>query len=250
MYFVTRFNINLMPKLPILMYHSVTANANKSKGLTISIENLEAQFKFLKENGYTSLHFNDLQSFKTPEDFPKKAVIITFDDVYINQLEHAYPLLQKHELKACFYIPFQYVGGVNEWDKGKEPIMSVEQLKSMESKTIELGLHSFEHKKYSELSVEAIQKDFDECKKNIIKNTLSVNNTLAYPYGKYPKKGKTQLDFFKALNENKIAYGLRIGNRVNKFPFKNNYEVQRLDIKGEDTLKVFERKLKKGKSWF
>ncbi|WP_055448895.1 polysaccharide deacetylase family protein [Lacinutrix mariniflava] len=239
-----------MAKLPILMYHSVSANANNSKGLTISAKNLEVQFKFLKENGYTSLHFSDLQTLKTPADFPEKAVIITFDDVYVNQLEYAYPLLQKYGLKACFYIPFKYVGAVNEWDKGKEAIMTVAQLKTMDSKTIELGLHSFEHRRYSDLSVETIQEDFDKCKAFVVDNDLNIHNTLAYPYGSYPKKGEVRKVFFDVLNENKIAYGLRIGNRVNTFPFKNNYEVQRLDIKGEDGLKAFERKLKKGKSWF
>ena len=239
-----------MPKLPILMYHSVSANANDSKGLTISTSNLETQFKFLKDNGYTSLHFNDLQNLKTPQDFPEKAVIITFDDVYVNQLEYAYPLLQQYGLKACFYIPLQYVGGVNEWDQGQEPILSVAQLKSLDSKTIELGLHSFEHKRYDKMTTQEIALDFEKCIASQDKYQLDLSNILAYPYGKYPKKGKEKQQFFELLNGFKAAYGLRIGNRVNTFPFKNNYEVQRLDIKGEDTLKSFERKLKKGKSWF
>ncbi len=70
-----------MPNLPILMYHGVSTKASESNGLTISTENLEAQFRYLKENGYTSLHFSDLQQLKDSADFPKKAVIITFDDV-------------------------------------------------------------------------------------------------------------------------------------------------------------------------
>jgi len=239
-----------MPKLPILMYHSVSANANDSKGLTISTSNLETQFKFLKDNGYTSLHFSDLQNIKTPQDFPEKAVIITFDDVYVNQLEYAYPLLQQYGLKACFYIPFQYVGGVNEWDEGQEPIMSVAQLKSLDSKTIELGLHSFEHKRFDLMTTQEIALDFEKCITFQEDHQLDLSNVLAYPYGKYPKKGKEKQSFFELMYGYKIAYALRIGNRVNTFPFKNNYEVQRLDIKGEDTLKSFERKLKKGKSWF
>ncbi|WP_046744196.1 polysaccharide deacetylase family protein [Kordia zhangzhouensis] len=239
-----------MPKLPILMYHAVSENALESKGLTISTDNLEAQFRYLKENDYTSLHFGDLQQLKTPSDFPKKAVIITFDDVYINQLELAYPLLQKYHLKASFYIPFQYVNGVDEWNTGKEKIMSVEQLKSMDEATIELGLHSFAHKKYDALTEEEMDKDFEKCKAFIVENQLNVSNVLAYPYGKYPRKDPQQTSFFKKLHEHKVAFGLRIGNRVNNYPFKNNYEVQRLDIKGEDSLKKFISKLKRGKSLF
>lgn len=239
-----------MPKLPILMYHAVATDVSESIGLTISTENLEAQFRYLKENGYTSLHFSDLQQLKNPADFPEKAVIITFDDVYVNQLELAYPLLQKYGLKACFYIPFQYVDGVDEWNTGSEKLMSVAQLKSMDEATIELGLHSFAHKKYNELSEEAINEDFEKCKAFIFENQLNISNVLAYPYGKYPRKNPEQKTFFETLHKHKVAFGLRIGNRVNKYPFKNNYEVQRLDIKGEDSLKKFKSKLKRGKSFF
>ncbi|PIB32421.1 polysaccharide deacetylase [Gaetbulibacter sp. 5U11] len=239
-----------MPKLPILMYHSVTSKSHESKGLTIDVKILETQLLYLKANGYTTLHFKDLQQFNSAKDFPEKAVIITFDDVYVNQLELAYPLFVRHNLKACFYIPFKYVNGVNTWDEGEEPIMSVEQLQSLDNTIIELGLHSFAHQRYDQLSIEAIQADFDLCKAFIVKNNLDINNTLAYPYGKYPKTGEEQYAFFKCLKDNNIAYGLRIGNRVNKFPFKNHYEIQRLDIKGDDSIKVFQRKLKKGKNWF
>ena len=238
-----------MPKLPILMYHSVSANANESKGLTISAEKLEEQFMFLKEKGYKTLHFSDLQAFKSAKDFPEKAVIITFDDVYVNQLEYAYPLLKKHGLKACFYIPFKYVNGADDWNDGTEAIMSIDQLQSLDAEIIELGLHSFAHSRYNEMRKEDIQNDFDKCKIFIVENKLNVHNTLAYPYGKYPRKGEEQSTFFKILSKNKIAYGLRIGNRVNVFPFKNNYEIQRLDIKGEDALMTFKKKLKRGKSW-
>ncbi|MDX1272618.1 polysaccharide deacetylase family protein [Bizionia paragorgiae] len=239
-----------MAKLPVLMYHSVSEHLEESNGLTIAANKLDEHFQYLASNGYTTLHFKDLQGFTSPDQFPEKAVIITFDDVYVNQLELAYPLLKKYNFKACFYIPFQYVGKVDSWNTGKEPIMTVEQLKSLDQEVIELGLHSFEHKKYDEMSEEEVQEDFDKCKAFISQHKLNIHNTLAYPYGKYPKKGDYNTNFFASLDRNRIAYGLRIGNRVNHYPFANNYEVQRIDIKGEYALKTFIRKLKKGKSWF
>ncbi len=239
-----------MAKLPVLMYHNVSEKTSNSEGLTISAERLEEQFRFLKDDGYTSLHFSDLHIFKSSQDFPDKAVIITFDDVYVNQLQYAYPLLQQYGLKASFYIPFQYVGGTDDWNDGKESIMDILQLQSLNPEVIELGLHSFAHNRYNEMSVEEMQEDFDKCKSFIVENDLEIHNTLAYPYGKYPRKGKEQFSFFNVLNENTIAYGLRIGNRVNKFPFKNNYEVQRIDVKGEYDLAIFKKRLKRGKSLF
>jgi hypothetical protein len=44
-----------------------------------------------------------------------------------------------------------------------------------------------------------------------------------------------------------MKFGLKIGNRPNTFPFKDNYEIKRIDIKGLDNLMVFRLKIKFGK---
>ncbi|MDA9056940.1 hypothetical protein N9K49_03770 [Flavobacteriaceae bacterium] len=76
---------------------------------------------------------------------------------------------------------------------------------------------------------------------------MNVCNVLAYPYGNFPREIPQKIEFFELLQKQNIAYGLRIGNRLNKIPFKNNYELNRLDIKGEDSLFKFKLKLKLGK---
>ena len=236
-----------MPRLPILMYHNICDHPSKSKGLTLSYDKLEAQFQYLVAQGYTSLHFSDIEKFKHTNEYPKKPIIITFDDVYVNQYKFAYPLLKKYNLKACFYAPFSFVGGTDLWNNGTEEIMTVSQLKELDPAVIELGLHSFEHLRYSSLPIELIQEDFKKCHDFVSKYTLNVSNVLAYPYGKFPRKEPQKTHFFEVLKNQNIAYGLRIGNRLNKIPFKNNYELNRLDIKGEYNLFKFRLKLILGK---
>lgn len=236
-----------MSRLPILMYHSVCQSKLDSVGLTTAVDVMEAQFEYLAKNGYQTFHFSELQTFNKTNPLPGKSVIITFDDVYVNQLKFAYPLLKKYHLKATFFIPFKFVDGVDSWNTNSEKIMSVDQLKSLDSSVVELGLHSFEHDTYETMSMEEIDADFKKCDLFIKEHQLPVNNILAYPFGKYPRKNPEQEEFFKSLNEHHMAYGLRIGNRVNAFPFKNNYEVQRIDIKGDDSMTKFKLKLRFGK---
>ena len=233
-----------MSKLPILMYHNVVEDEAKSLNLSISASKLEAQFKFLCDNNYTTFHFKDLDNLK---ELPSKSIIITFDDVTECQLLYAVPLLEKYQLKASFFIPFTYVGNFDYWIEGKEKIMSAEQLKGLDSNLIELGYHSFEHKKYSSLSKEELEADFIKSNDFILENQLDIKPVLAYPFGNYAKKDTEFAVFEKIMRDNGIKYGLRIGNRVNKFPFKNNYLVKRIDIKGEDSLLKFRLKLKIGK---
>jgi len=229
------------------MYHDVCKDISHSKGLTIAADVLESHFSYLSKSGYTSLHFEQLQDFNVDNPLPGKSVIITFDDVYVSQLELAYPLLKKYGLKATFFIPFEYVGGRDAWSTNSKMIMDEVQLASMDRSVVELGLHSFHHGNYATMGIEEVDMDFEKCKDFVKKTGLPVNNILAYPYGKFPKEEPAKGKFFKCLHEHKMAYGLRIGNRVNRFPFKNNYEVQRIDIKGEDTLLKFKLKLRLGK---
>ncbi|WP_281322424.1 polysaccharide deacetylase family protein [Flavobacterium aestivum] len=233
-----------MSKLPILMYHNVVEDDSKSLDLSISISKLESQFKFLHDNNYKTFHFRDLENLK---ELPKKSIIITFDDVTECQLTYAVPLLEKYQLKASFFIPFSFVGNFDYWIEGKEKIMSVEQLKKLDSNLIELGHHSFEHKRYEALSKEELEVDFAKCNTFIKENQLDIKPVLAYPFGNYPKSNAEFAVFEKIMRENGIKYGLRIGNRVNDFPFKNNYLIKRIDIKGEDNLFRFRLKLKIGK---
>lgn len=232
-----------MAKLPVLMYHHISLT--QSEGLTISSKKLEEQFKYLAEKGYKTHYFKDLADIK--KFASKKNIIITFDDGYVSQKEIAIPLLKKYNLKATFFIPLNYLGKTDIWNTDSIDIMTVEQLQSIDSSIVELGYHSFFHKKYHELSTEEIQQDTDLCFKIVSEKTLPFTAALAYPYGKYPRDISGKKSFISLLQKNGFTYGLRIGNRLNTFPFRNPFEIQRIDVKGEYSLKKFAQKVKFGK---
>lgn len=227
-------------KLPILMYHNFSENSS-CKGLTISLIDFEKQMIYLKNKGYSTCFFSDLD-----KPITSKRIIITFDDVTENQLK-AVEILKKHQLKATLFIPFKYIGKTDLWNDGNEPIMKIETIKSLDNSVVELGLHSYSHQKYSDLSKEEIIEDFEKCFSIIKNENLQVTNVLAYPYGNYPKEKSKFIEFTDVLNQFEIKYALRIGNRLNKFPIKNNFLLKRIDVKGEDSLLKFKLKLIFGK---
>ena len=232
-----------MAQLPILMYHNVSQKEAASDGLTISSQKLEKQFQYLKENNFVTFHLSELALL---ESIPPKSVVLTFDDVTENQLVYACPLLEKYHLKATFFIPFQYIGKSDLWNKGSQKIMSIQEIKSL-GNNIELGLHSFAHGKYDAMSASEINEDFKKCFQIIEQNNLKVYQAIAYPFGNFPKKNPKNAVFKSVLEKNNIIMGLRIGNKVNKFPFKNPYEIMRIDVKGQDSLLKFKLKLRFGK---
>jgi peptidoglycan/xylan/chitin deacetylase (PgdA/CDA1 family) len=225
------------------MYHNISNIEQVSSGLTISVQKLERQLCHLVESGFTTFHLSELENLTA---IPQKSIVITFDDVTDNQCIYAVPLLEKYNLKATFFIPFGYIGKTDLWNEGKEPIMTMQKLQSLGT-WIELGLHSYAHKKYETLTETQINEDFEKCFKIIEENDLKVYNAVAYPYGNFPKKEPKKTLFKSVLEQNNIKMGLRIGNKINKFPFKNPFEIMRIDIKGEDSLLKFKLKLRFGK---
>lgn len=223
------------------MYHNVSCDEKESFKLTISTAKLEEQFDYLSKNKYTCFHFSELENRKS---IPDKSVVITFDDVTENQYLYALPLLKKYNLKATFFIPFRYIGKTDLWNNGSEKIMTIAQLQDIDKEIVEFGFHSFEHKDYKQLSNAAIQLDFDACTKTIKENNINVYPALTFPYGSSPRKEIEKENFNTILKANNIRFGLRIGNRSNVFPFKNKFEIQRIDIKGEESLFKFKYKLK------
>ena len=233
-----------MAKLPILMYHKVSAT--QSKGLTISAERLEEQFQYLASKGFHTHHFSSLSILKKlPKK--KKNIIITFDDGYVSQLEYVVPLLQKYNLKATFFIPTKYVGKEDEWNEEREPIMDFEAIRSLNPTIVELGYHSYAHRKYDKMTPEEIEVDTRKAFEVASENALPMGPYLAYPYGKFPRRDPEGSQFFQQLKEFQFEFGLRIGNRINRFPFRKKFEIQRIDVKGEWSLARFKRKIRFGK---
>jgi len=235
--------------LAILMYHKV--HDNKSDTLTISSDNLNLQFTYLKEKGYKSLSLRDLKAHLTEGlPLPGKTVIITFDDAYENFREKVLPLLKKFDFKATVFVPLAYLGKTNIWDNGNDQLMNAEELKQIsDDPHIEIGLHSFLHRNYDELAISDMEEDLNNCLKTLSFYHIPFVKALAYPYGGYPKKDpvlKEQMfALFRSLG---FDFALRIGNRINAYPVKEPYEMKRIDIKGTDRFSIFKIKLKKGRA--
>ena len=241
------FMVPAVKGLPILMYHKVSEN--EADGLTVKIQDLENQFAFIRNSGYTSIAFEELAQTGAHQDKGEKRIILTFDDAYESFYEHVFPLLEQYQLKATLFVPVGFIGKTNAWDKGSDKILETDKLRKLsESGRVELGIHSYFHKNYKDLSPEEMKNDLTSCFKGMEKLDLPYSKVLAYPYGGFPKKNPALNGKMKEIfRECGLLFALRIGNRINKLPLKDRYQVKRIDIKGTDGFYTFKTKLKKGR---
>ncbi|MEI6456249.1 MAG: polysaccharide deacetylase family protein [bacterium] len=245
------YSILVPPKrgLAILLYHKIS-NGNRD-ALTVTADDLELHFAFLKERGYHVLSFRELKELiRDGASLPRKAVIITFDDAYRDFRTLVMPMLKKFDLKATVFVPLAYIGKANIWDKGNDPVMDAEELKQISGDPhVEIGLHSFLHKSYGDMAITDMEEDLDNCFSSLSFYNIRYVRVLAYPYGGYPKKDpilkEQMISLFKTRE---LDFALRIGNRINSFPPRRPFELKRIDIKGSDNFFIFRTKLRKGRA--
>ena len=225
------------------MYHKLSEG--HSDFLTSTVSDFEKQICYLLENDYKFYTVSELiQARESKTALNAKAVTITFDDAYINNLTYLLPILQKYNLKACIFIPVAHIGKTNIWDGGNDVLMNVDQLKSG-IPYFEFGLHSYFHQDMEKMSGAEFDRDFKLSISTLINSGLPFIKAIAYPYGKFPKGNMNNAS--RIMTENNISLAFRIGNKINKWPLKNPFLVKRIDIRGTDTFNDFKIKVKKGR---
>lgn len=224
-------------RLTVLMYHKVAADYTKDF-LTVSYGDLEAQFIYLRQEGYTPVLLSDLVAFvQQQKPLPDRPLLLTFDDGYRDNYEVMYPLLLKYNMKAAIFLVPSFLN--------KENYLHKADIEAMNPQRIEFGLHSFDHKSYKTLTPEQLAEDIVQTKNVLIREGISFQPCLAYPYGAYPKRNAfKRRKFLEVLEHRGIALAFRIGNRLNTLPLSQPLIVQRLDIRGDTSLKKFKKKLK------
>jgi peptidoglycan/xylan/chitin deacetylase (PgdA/CDA1 family) len=94
-------------EIPVLMYHRVISNKKDAgnHGIFVYKEQFEEHLKTLKQKGFTTITFQDLNNIGLSKRFDKnkKYIILTFDDGYKDNFENVLPLLKKYNMKAVIY---------------------------------------------------------------------------------------------------------------------------------------------------
>ena len=194
--------------LTILMYHNTLAKGKKQSVYCINQDSLRKDFEYLKTNGYNVISCKSLiECVDNGAPLPDKAVILTFDDGYLNNMTYALPLLEEYGYSGVFSV----VGDYTAYDKngkgggdfiyfGWDDIAEVSK-----NSNVEIGLHSYSmHNTRPRLGVSQLKSESDEIYKQVFADDtqklvekldeLGVSsNIYAYPYGKYTKISESVL---------------------------------------------------------
>ena len=194
-----------MRPVPVLMYHHVSPH--KKDMVTVTPEVFEKQMGHLCKSGYKTLTIDELLSYINGDLIPEqKAVVVTFDDGWLDNYIYALPVIEKYKIHAAIFIITGSTGKASENQaqlpshtpthkeskllikKGEEQkvLLNWELIKKMSATgLVDFYSHTKSHKKCSLLSETELLEELHESKQALEKKLGKDCPYLCWPYGDY-----------------------------------------------------------------
>lgn len=96
----------------IAMYHSVGDCSDDPYRITVTPERLDRQLSWLRGRGLRGVSVSELLTAPSRTGL----VGLTFDDGYADFVDHALPVLARHDCGATLFVLPGRLGGDNAWD--------------------------------------------------------------------------------------------------------------------------------------
>ena len=165
--------------VPILSYGRV--NDIDQNAFTLTVEQFDAQMKYLVDEGYTAITPSQLlDSWEGKFELPKKPIVLTFDDGHVDAYKNVFPILQKYNLNATFFVVTDNVNLYPDY-------LTWQQAREMQSSGLaDIESHTLSHKDLT--TIRSRDKLWDQIygsKQAIEWYLKKPANFIAYPYGNY-----------------------------------------------------------------
>ena len=221
-------------KIAVLTYHGVVEQVTDANSVDISVDYFEKQMKWLSKHDYKTITMDEFYTWKQEKKkFPRKTVLITFDDGQKNIYENALPILEKYKLKATVFVVWRY----NEDEKTKEFYINKEEINDIRKnhKLLSIESHSY-NLHIREKAVAGNYELYNEDMKTV-KRLDEKAKYYAYPFGIYNDNYK------KALKYNGYKLAFTFGPYAFASKDDDNYIVPRIGVFESTSFTKFKLKL-------
>ena len=162
--------------IPVLYYHSVRESADNEVTITPSM--LRKQLKYIQDEGYTTLTTSKLKDYLLDNSpIPKKSIVITFDDGYMDNYYNAFPILKDLNMVATIFCITAKLDG--------SYYLSKDAIVEMSNYGIDIESHTVNHSKLNEMTYDKQLIELINSKKTLESITGKKVYSIAYPFGDF-----------------------------------------------------------------
>lgn len=134
-------------RVPILMYHSVLDQAIAGNSTIVSLAKFDSDMRVLREHGYSPIFYRELEQYVYGRgSLPTKPIMIVFDDGYMDNFTHAYPIVLRHDMKMTVAV-LGWSVGLSEvpWIPTFRPRFGFDEMREMlMSGRVDIQNHTFD----------------------------------------------------------------------------------------------------------
>jgi peptidoglycan/xylan/chitin deacetylase (PgdA/CDA1 family)/glycosyltransferase involved in cell wall biosynthesis len=180
--------------IPVLMYHKIPDQPPATKHqIFVTKENFAKHLAYFKSRSLTPITFQDYQDFASGRrrlaDFPRRPLILTFDDGYTDNYTNLLPLMQQYGYRGVLYLLGDFEVRYNQWDLATDPtepradIMSEAQKQAFVAAGWEIGAHTLTHPHLAGLPAAEAAHEIAHSKVELERRLGISVLSFAYPYG-------------------------------------------------------------------
>ena len=246
-------------RVRILLYHKVCdLPEGKYRDHAVPPASFARQMEFLFQNRFNVITLEQFLEYKEKNiKPPPKSVIITFDDGYMENYINAYPILERYNFKATFFIVTDYIDSEEpfrwlDWDKlllsqfqeKKTDWLPLnrQMILTMSASGFSFGSHTKSHCPLNQVEKEvAIEelKGSKECLEEILAKPIA---SFSYPYGEL---NETVKSLIRAAGYRVAVDGMGPGNTIESDFFK----LSRVAFGRRDSFLRFKNKVRGAYDW-
>ncbi|HET8814092.1 MAG TPA: polysaccharide deacetylase family protein [Solirubrobacterales bacterium] len=225
----------------VLAYHAVgDLTGDPLQEYAVPPERLAEQLDDFTRRGHTFISLGTLlRALAGEEQLPPMAVLVTFDDAYVDLLRDGCPVLEERGVPAVTFAVAGSLGGVNDWRRegARElPLLGAEGLRELVGRGVEVGSHCMTHRQLPKVPAEELERELQGSAEALEELGLPRPRALAYPHGEW--SNEVAAAAHRAGYE--AAFTVEAG-RVERS--RNRYALPRIEVLASDTPKTIRVKI-------
>lgn len=186
--------MNIFGDIQPLVYHRVCPDRESFRSTyVVSVSDFRRQMEFLVAHRYECVTLQDLLG-GSPGSNGRPRVLLTFDDGYLDNYTHAFPILRDLGLPAIVFLVADFSRRTNWWDVPmgvpEARLLEPEHIRAMAEGAVEFGSHTMRHSSLPSLSDRELTEELVRSRELIEVAAGRPVRALSYPYSHVDERVK------------------------------------------------------------